>query len=375
MQKITVTGLIFVLLLCFSSCESNKDDNGCEIVDDVLLVYMGGDNDEYASNDSYQKIEAIRKGWKGDCTKKVIIYHDPLDTTPALFEVTTENGQNTLKTIEQYPEEDSASPEVFKRVINKAKELYPTSSHGLLLFSHASGWLPKRTLSSPSRSIIIDGTNEMELRELASAIPDRAFEYIIFEACFMAGIEVAYELKDKTNYIVASSAEIVSPGFAAIYPNSLTDLLKSPADLTSFTTKAFNYFNNQSSIDYRSATLSVINTSQLEQLKIFVETNCDFTKLVNIRDYQRFDRYTSYRLFFDFEDYYASLLSNDQQKEELKQLIDKCIVYKASTSSFMPNFNGFEIKSHSGMTTYILQNKFPYLNSEYMKLKWAEVLE
>lgn len=39
----------------------------------------------------------------------------------------------------------------------------------------------------------------MEVSNLAKVIPYMSFEYIIFEACYMAGIEIAYELKDKAN--------------------------------------------------------------------------------------------------------------------------------------------------------------------------------
>ena len=34
----------------------------------------------------------------------------------------------------------------------------------------------------------------MEITDFAMALPDHLFEFIIFEACNMAGIEVAYEL-------------------------------------------------------------------------------------------------------------------------------------------------------------------------------------
>lgn len=84
-------------------------------------------------------------------------------------------------------------------------------SYGFIVFSHASGWLPQGTLTSPL-SIIMDKKQEMELSDFAQAIPDKTFNYIIFEAYFMSRIEVAYELKKKSDYILASLAEILSPG-------------------------------------------------------------------------------------------------------------------------------------------------------------------
>lgn len=52
---------------------------------------------------------------------------------------------------------------------------------------------------------------EMELEEFAAAIPDGQLDFIVFEACLMAGVEVAYVLRGKTDYILSSAAEIVSP--------------------------------------------------------------------------------------------------------------------------------------------------------------------
>lgn len=66
---------------------------------------------------------------------------------------------------------------------------------------------------------------EMELDEFAAAIPDGTLDFIIFEACLMAGVEVAYALRGKAEYLLASPAEIISPGFTPVYPEALGYLL------------------------------------------------------------------------------------------------------------------------------------------------------
>jgi hypothetical protein len=116
-------------------------------------------------------------------------------------------------------------------VIARAKALYPDAKFNLLVFSHASGWLPGNSLYTPkfasdmdTKSIFADNGQQMELMDFATAIPVKAFEYIIFETCSMAGIEVVFQLRDKADYILASSAEIVSPGFTGIYPQYINEL-------------------------------------------------------------------------------------------------------------------------------------------------------
>lgn len=362
--------IIKIILITFSgiffmSCQE-EDDNILPIsTRHVILVYLGGDNN--LSSETYQKIEAIREGWQGATDKKLLIYTDPADTNPSLIEIIRENGQNVKKTIRDYEEENSANKEVFSQVIGEVTSLYPASSYGLIVFSHASGWLPEGTLTKP-KSVIMDKKQEMELWDFAQAIPDYTFEYIIFEACFMAGIEVAYELKDKTNYILASSAEILSPGFTQIYANSINYLSGSLEGLKSFGKDAFAWFDNKTGY-MRSATFSIIKTSELDTLANWIKNNCKSTGQVDINIIQHFDRY-SYSLFFDFEDYYSSLLEKEEQKGKLKSLISDCVLWKEATPSFMKGYNGFEIRKHSGLTVYIPQEQYPFFNTEYKKLKW-----
>lgn len=364
--NIKISFTILVGLVVMLSCEKDAATEPISNINHVLLVYMGGDNS--LSEETYQKIEALKKAYQPNEKNRLLIYSDPSDDTPRLIEIVKEKTLNVEKSIRVYPEENSANAIVFSSILREVKELYPTSSYGLLLFSHASGWLPYKTLLQP-RSIVSDQQYEMDLIDFARALPNHSFDYIIFEACFMSGIEVAYELLDKTDYILASSAEILSPGFTNTYSENINYLFESPANLSKFADKAFAYFNNQSNSD-RSATFSIISTNKLNNLADWIKLNCDFQKTTDLTTIQHFDRY-QYHLFFDFEDYYSQLLNTKEQKEELKHLIEECVIWKQSTPNFMIEYKGFKIEKHSGLTTYIPQADFPYLNESYKKTKWG----
>jgi hypothetical protein len=221
----------------------------------------------------------------------------------------------------------------------------------------------------------VDGNAEMDIIDMAAAIPDGIFDQIVFEACLMANIEVAYEFRNKTKYLLSSAAEIVSPGFTDLYPTSINKLWDGYAGLPSFAQDAFDYFNKQSGW-MQSATFSIIQTSELEALKNFVDTNADYTQSIDIKSIQGFDwsgyRKTGYQLFFDFEDYYSRLLATQNQQAELSTLINKAVVWKANTANFMQTNNGFAISKHSGMTVYIPQPTLPVLNEAYKKLQWTK---
>lgn len=332
--------------------------------DHVLLFYLAGDNN--LSSEVYEKLEEIKK-ISVSTDKRLLIYTDTRTETPRLYELKAVKGTNELHLLREYAESNSADADVFGKVLEEVATSYPAASYGLVLFSHASGWMPEGSYSRPSLlSVIVDERSEMEITDLARAIPQNMFEYIIFEACHMAGIEVAYELRDKTKYLVASSAEIVSPGFTAIYGEWGFELLNNKP--INFTDHAYTWFANQTNY-MQSATFSVIETKNLEALAQFIKENCNWNQAINISNLQNFDR-SSNQFFFDFKDYYAQLLSTDEQRQELKRLIHACIVWKAATPYFMLGYNGFKINQHSGLTSYVMQDRYPNLNENYYKMSW-----
>jgi hypothetical protein len=225
--------------------------------------------------------------------------------------------------------------------------------------------------------MITDGADEMELPDFASAIPDGMFDCITFEMCFMAGIEVAWELRNKCKYILASSAEILKPGFTGTYKTSLEYLLL-PAPAT-FSASSGQAAFGQAVLDglqtykptdwQRSATYSLISADALAPLADFIRNRCDFTRTVEVTEVQRFDR-NSYRLFFDMYDYFSRLLDEDD-RAELARLISAAVPWKGATDNFLSGQGGFPIHEHSGLTTYIRQPAFPFLNARYDNLGWA----
>lgn len=387
-----ITGILSLIVITgffLFSCREGTTDNIPDVMEDiVVLVYLGGDNS--LSEEVYAKTEALCKGYGrhvDEFHRHLLIYSDPADRLPCLLEAYIDQvGKPALKQVRGYAEENSADSRVFSSVINDMRILYPAASYGLVVFSHASGWLPENTLNnlkqaSPLKSVLDDQGREMALSDFAEALPDKLFDYIIFEACFMSGIEVAYQLRNKAEYILASSAEIVSPGFTPVYPEAVACLFEKEGAARQFARKAFDWFDSQSGY-MRSSTLSVIRTSALEELAAFVRNNCGPGAGANLRGdiaaditgIQHFDRYTSYHLFFDLEDYYGRLLPTDESRKELARMVNACVYWKASTEDFMVGVWGFDIISHSGLTVYIPQGQFPYLNAEYKKLEWAKAI-
>jgi len=375
--------LIGILLVAAWGC--NKDNPikpEPDLPHRTILYYLGADNSLYS--ESEDKVEALRVGFPGG-DDHLVIYKDTRNESPELLEIYTDkNGDNQIRTTKTYSEQNSATGETFRQVLDDVQSLFPADSYGLILFSHASGWLPQGALLRPESAILqmgitpirtytiaMDGSDELNLGEFAAAIPDHFFDFIAFEACFMTGIEVLYELKDKTDYILSSSAEIVSPGFLPVYPEALSLLYQPQPDLAGFAKAYFDFWNAQSG-DYRSATVTVVSTSGLSLLANWANQYAtEHVPEDNLPEIQHFDRYRNHRLFFDFSDYYGRK-TNDEGRAKLKELLNTIVVYKAATPSFIPGQLGFQISNHSGITTYIPQERFPKLNERYNELTWCK---
>ena len=261
----------------------------------TVLFYLAIDG---SSSDEVQpRLDALQEVWSNDLSLggHLLVYVGGTSTDPArLMEMVaadTDGGKVSLKELYSYENTHSASAELFSRVINDMYTLYPSQDYGLVFFSHGTGWLPAEYLEFPrrrsaetdtpigtntpagtnSRSVVSDDGNILELRDFALAIPDGQFSFIVLESGYMAGLEVAYELKEKTDYLIAACTEIPSPGFLPVYGSILPELFKAYPYYRKAAQAYFDYYN-RSSGDFCSATVSVIQTSKLEPLKRMLNT-------------------------------------------------------------------------------------------------------
>lgn len=304
------------------------------------------------------------------------------DKYPQLIKIEKRKGVVVSDTLLAYQNENSASPELLRRVIADTKLIAPAKSYGLMLFSHATGWLPAKAFQNPARwgaavadnqppvlhSIFEDSGREMEFADFVEAIPDGMFDFIASEMCFMSSVETAYALRNKTKYILASAPEVLSPGFEPIYKTSLDLLYKPTADLEGFAQAYFDYFNGLSG-QYQSAAISVVKTSEMQALADFTRNiNIDLTQ-EQVDKVQVYDRNGRPNVFFDFRDYIAKV-ATDAQMKELDELLDKAVVFKRST----PKLININIPKHSGLSVYIPQEALPRMNEAYQDTEWYKAI-
>lgn len=223
-----------ISMLAIAAC-SHKDDNVIDtpdydrVADHTVLMYMVGDNNlsSLLENNVRQAHRAMLDSVEVGSLNLVVFKDNRQsgDTHPKLYYV-RRNAEQRLDTVmmQVWDEEvDAADPNFLAEVVGTTFRQFNTTIKGLVLASHAAGWVPvttNHTYQSPRRRAFgydqntpSGQTGSIELWDLASALAGGPrFDYIIMDCCHMGTAEVAYELRDVTRYLVASALEVQGAG-------------------------------------------------------------------------------------------------------------------------------------------------------------------
>ena len=390
---------LFALLVCISSCSltSCKDNPEKEKVRSVLLYISANNNlQSYAE----ECIRDLKLGFVPEYKDKskilLVFYHIP-GKAPTLSRYScNKDGVVISETISIYePEMNSSQITSFSRVLADVERSFPADYRGLILWSHATGWLPEgyfanpldrigdksykpvedpyrflvksSTDGTPQKSFGSDNNSEIEITDLAAALRHN-YEFILFDCCLMGGIEVAYEFKDKCEYMLFSPTEILADGFpyTKIF-NPIFNVENRLEALKQVCSDYFAIYDSKTGI-YRSATVSMIKSSALDNLAgvcgSIYRNNQDSILTMDasqLQVYFRFDKHW----YYDFEDI-VSRIATPAQYAEFKTALNGAIVYKATTEIFL----NISIERYSGLSTYLPRPQYKNLNNFYKTLKW-----
>lgn len=380
--------LLVLWLLIFSSC--HKSDPVHPQVDRTVLIYMAADNS--LSGDGSGNIKSMLQGMSG-ISGRVVIYFDPANDVPHLL--TIENG-NSIDTLRTYPEENSASPEVLGRVVEETRTLFPANSYGLILWSHGMAWLPenysfpggyslKKVNANRPRTKYFgedrhpgeqSGSSYMSIEQLAQALPDQLFDFILFDACFMSSMEVLYELRTKASYFIASPAEVIADGFP--YEHIMPHLWGDENELELLCLAFYNYYNTHANGgDWQSGAVALVKAGELEEL--MVRTRAILLDRIHpimqgsYPDVWRYPLSTSALpdVFYDFREYMRNL-GEGSALEALERQLDRTVIYKKTTPSLFGSVVPED--KYSGISVYIPQQRWNAMNNYYSTLSWFQAV-
>lgn len=194
--------------------------------------------------------------------------------------------------------------------------------------------------------------NAMDISTLAEGIRESGLkmQYILFDACYMSNIETAYELKDVTNYMIASGSEIMAAGLPY---RSMWSYLNSPTpNYSGIVSTSVNFYKNSSAPFCNLAAIDCRQVEKLASVMKAINAEYQLSASVSLDSIQHLDGFRP-NLFYDLETYVDSLRPSgyllDQFKNQLKLTI-KASDYteEAYTYIFSPDY--IKIKNYCGIT-------------------------
>lgn len=373
--------LLFIITLLTFGCEKYPSDTTRD--NKTVLIYMAANNNlsPYAEDDLKSQFETIAPDffYEGRSGDALFVYIHQENSSPRLVRVYNKSGVILEETIEEFDYTNSCNSEVLKEVVQCVFNRFPAKEQGIVFWSHGYGWLPEGYFSHPTPTTSVKSfgkddsgktlaEKELSLQEINEALPFK-LSYIIFDACFMGGIEVAYELKDKCDYLVVSPTEILAEG----YPYSeVTNILfkEGNADLQAVARCFYNHYKDKSSSNY--ATISLIKTAELPSLAETTKAILDNggrekISSINMGAMQPYFRQNKH-WFYDFRTFISAISTNATLYKNFEKALENVVIYKATTDYFIEL--AIDPEKYSGLSCYIPRPTNSYLDSYYKTLLW-----
>ena len=297
------------------------------------------------------------------------IYYDPDSRTTQRAKISTHNLPALY--------DAQMLTDIFKTLFAAA----PAKEYGLYIGSHGKGWIPKAS-SRGERALALSALEDLiwtpmpgaamvrhigdsdstrlNITELAAAITatNCHLSYIIFDACYMSNIESAYDLKDTTDYILASPCEVMASGMPY---NDIVPIMISNAPLKERldnSAKAFvDYYKNNKTGIYSSACSAVINCSELDNLAATVKQANNSHITIDPQTVQFYDGISASRnpthIFFDLEHYVTLSCTDAAAVTAFTEQMARTVSGQYHTTTFYSAYNnlGNAINYYSGVTT------------------------
>lgn len=250
--------------------------------------------------------------------ERIMVFMATSEREAVLFELKKQNGRCLTDTLRRYSDRPFTSRQWLTSLFSEVMTLAPASRYGMVVGCHGLAWVPvqgqrnaRKRLGSQERieednlykeeridkegddlmhfevqgpvtTRFIGGTypeTQIETTDLADAMADAGFhtEYILFDACYMSSVEVAYELKDVTHYLIASPTEVLSYGFP--YTTMGKHLLGTP----NYKCIVDSFISFYSSYNLPYGTVAVTDCTQLDALAaIAQQINAAATEQINV---------------------------------------------------------------------------------------------
>ena len=334
--------------------------------------------------------------------ERIMVFMATSEREAVLFELKKQNGRCLTDTLRRYSDRPFTSRQWLTSLFSEVMTLAPASRYGMVVGCHGLAWVPvqgqrsaRKRLGSQERrdegdnlykeekidkeglykeeridkegkpndlmhfevqgpvtTRFIGGTypeTQIETTDLADAMADAGFhtEYILFDACYMSSVEVAYELKDVTHYLIASPTEVLSYGFPYITMGK--HLLGTP----NYKGIVDSFISFYSSYNLPYGTVAVTDCTQLDALAaIAQQINAAAAEQLVPNGVQIMDGYSP-TLFYDLGHLMSLKDAGTVLTAAFAEQLEKTVPYKGHTGQYFTALKDepVDIKHYSGLNT------------------------
>ena len=404
---------LFTLFICsislamtFTSCSEEAFDPDSVNKQTILVYYpwTGDKNSTGLLGDLQNNIDSICDGIidrKGLNNSRVLVFLSDKYNHSMLYDLQYNATTKSVDRVhlKEYEGASYASAEGIADILNEVKTQASALNYALIVGAHGCGWTyasdwsrypyyARPSVTRPSDSAlsgysaadnsaagissfsgiqfgpdpnapltrffgsVSPAENAMDISTLAEGIRESGLkmQYILFDACYMSNIETAYELKDVTNYMIASGSEIMAAGLPY---RSMWSYLNSPTpNYSGIVSTSVNFYKNSSA---PFCNLAAIDCRQVEKLaSVMKDINAEYqlSASVSLDSIQHLDGFRP-NLFYDLETYVDSLHPSgyllDQFKNQLKLTI-KASDHTEEAYTCIYSSESFKIRNYCGIT-------------------------
>lgn len=319
----------------------------------VFMPYTADDNGNYSLYKNLtQNIEDMEKSiiennGLGDSHLIIFISKDAQNSD--LINLYYSKGKCLRDTVKTYNNALYSTAEGISSLLADVKKYAPANAYSMIVGSHGEGWMPANT-----KTRWFGGNKyQINVTDLAKGINNAgmSMNYILFDDCYMSTVEVAYDLREVTNYLIASTSEMMAYGMP--YHKILKYIIGVEPDYASLAKEFINFYKSYNS-PY--GTIGVTNCKYVEQMAALMrQINASHEELTDadskVQDLDAGRRTPT--VYFDFGSYVNALCADDEgAKAQFSSLMNELVPYKGCTDYIYSAYDGKELKVNefSGLT-------------------------
>lgn len=365
--------------LLLASCGNEDSTDVNDINKQTVLIFMpwtgNNANDRGLYSSFQQNLDSIEyaivanKGYAG----RLVVFLSTSAQTSTLYEVTYKSGTIAHATLKTYEGTSFTTATGIAQVINDVKANAYALNYAMIIGGHGCGWTyatdwdaaiatakarqatqnhptayPQTRFFGPANQ----GTYAIDVETLAEGISQAGvkLQYLLFDNCYMANAETAYALRNATNWLVASTSEVLALGLP--YASMWQYLGSSTPSYRNMVSTFHSFYANYST---PSGTLSAIDCRQMEALAALMRNINSHYALPDslIDSLQVLDGYHT-PLFYDMGDYVNHLCSNTSLLSDFDAQLKRTVPYSATTDTLYSNLYDHPVyiaaKHFSGLT-------------------------